>query len=140
MAPVICHLINSIIRTGIFPDCLKVSKVIPILKPSKPSNNTESFRPVNCLLAIEKLGEGWIKSNLTNYFETNKLFNDHHHGGRKGYSTVTAKAVIDNNLHTNLEQNTISGVLSCDLSSCFETIDHKILSDALLFHCKFAKK
>ena len=32
IAPIIAHLINSIIRTGIFPDCLKISKVIPMLK------------------------------------------------------------------------------------------------------------
>ena len=53
ISPIITHLINSIIRTGIFPDCLKVSKIIPILKSGKPSNSIESFRPVNCLLAVE---------------------------------------------------------------------------------------
>ena len=68
MAPIIAHLINSIIRTGIFPNNLKVSKIIPILKPGKPSTNIDSFRPVNCLPAIEKLVEEWLKINLTIFF------------------------------------------------------------------------
>ena len=53
MAPIIAHLINSIIRTGIFPDCLKVSKIIPILKSGKDPTCQDSFRPLNCLPAIE---------------------------------------------------------------------------------------
>ena len=125
IAPIIAHLINSIIRTGIFPDCLKISKVIPILKSGKEATSIESYRPVNCLPCIEKLAEEWIKLNLVNYFESNNLINPNHHGERKGFSTVSAKSTIENILHKNFKDNMITGVLNFDLSSCFETIDHK---------------
>ena len=133
MAPIIAHLINSIIRTGIFPECLKVSKVIPILKSGKDPTSIDSFRPVNCLPAVEKLVEEWFKTNLLEYFESNKLINDHHHGGRKNYSTVTAKASIEHNLYKNYEDNMITGILSCDLSSALETIDHGVLCKKIYF-------
>ena len=80
MSPVITHLINSIIRTGIFPDCLKIAKIIPIIKPGKCSASIESYRPVNCLPAVEKLAEDWIKKHLINYFESNNLISDELHG------------------------------------------------------------
>ena len=85
IAPIIAHLINSIIRSGIFPQCLKVETFIPILKPGKPSSSIESFRPINCLPAVEKLVENWFKTNLVQYFESKNLFNDHHHGGERNF-------------------------------------------------------
>ena len=134
MAPILAHLINSIIRTGIFPNCLKVSKIIPILKSGKNSTSLDSFRPVNSLPAVEKVVEEWIKINLLEFFESQGLINDHHHGGRKNFSTVTAKASIENKIYKNYEDNMISGVLSCDLSSAFDLIDHRILSQKLEFY------
>ena len=134
MAPIIAHLINSIIRTGIFPECLKVSKIVPILKSGMDPTSRASFRPVNCLPAVEKLVEEWIKTHLLNFFETNGLINDHHHGGRKNFSTVTAKASIEHEIFKNFEDNMVTGVLSCDLSSAFDLIDHRILCKKLEFY------
>ena len=134
MAPIISHLINCIIRTGIFPECLKVSKIVPIQKSGTDPTKMDSFRPVNCLPAIEKLAEEWIKTHLLNFFEQNGLISDHHHGGRKNFSTVTAKACIENEIYKNYEENKITGVLSCDLSSAFDLIDHKILCKKLEFY------
>ena len=134
MAPILAHLINSIVRTGIFPNCLKVSKIIPIQKSGKDPTNIESFRPVNCLPAIEKVVEEWLQTNLLDFFEQNGLINDNHHGGRKNFSTVTAKASIENKIFKNYEDNMITGVLSCDLSSAFDLIDHSIPCKKLDFY------
>ena len=102
LAPIIAHLINSIIRTGIFPDNLKISRIIPILKPGKIACLPDSYRPINCLNAVEKLIEEWIKINLDKYFENNKIINPNHHGGRRGHSPVTAKATLDHILQKKL--------------------------------------
>ena len=80
------------------------------------------------------MAEEWIKINLTKYFESKNLLSANHHGGRKNFSTVTAKATLEHNLHKNFEDGLISGVLSTDLSSAFDTIDHKILSKKLKFY------
>ena len=86
------------------------------------------------VLKIEKLAEEWIKVNLSIYFESNSLISDFHHGGRKGLSTLTAKATLDNIINKNVEDNLITGALSCDLSSCFEIVDHRILEKKLEFY------
>ena len=83
---------------------------------------------------VKKLVEEWLKINLIKFFETNELINHHHHGGRQNFSTVTAKATIESRVHKNYENNVITGILSVDLSSCFETIDHKILAKKLEFY------
>ena len=35
-------------------DIFKISKILPIGKPNKRTNNIESFRPINNLVLIEK--------------------------------------------------------------------------------------
>ena len=49
ISPHITHLCNCIIRTGIYPDKLKVSKILPILKPSKDMYDISGYRPINIL-------------------------------------------------------------------------------------------
>ena len=134
LAPIVAHLINSIIRTGIFPDNLKISRIIPILKPNKLEGLPDSYRPINCLNSVEKAIEEWIKYNLETYFENNNILNPNHHGGRKGHSPVTAKATLDHILEKNYEANLATCILSTDLSSAFDTIDHKMLGQKLKFY------
>ena len=40
---VLTHIVNTIIRTGIFPDCMKISQVIPILNPRKDKKSLRSY-------------------------------------------------------------------------------------------------
>ena len=62
--PHITHLINSIIYTEIYPTVLKVSRISPILKPDKPSEIIDSYRPINNLSAVKKIVEEFLKEQL----------------------------------------------------------------------------
>ena len=64
ICPHIMHMINTILRTSTFPQCFKITKIIPILKPGKPAELIDSYRPINCLPTLEKLLEGWILQAL----------------------------------------------------------------------------
>ena len=43
----ILHLINQVIETKIFPECLKVSKIIPIKKNNEEDVDPKNYRPIN---------------------------------------------------------------------------------------------
>ena len=45
----ILHLVNQVIQTKIFPQCLKMSKIIPIKKNSLEDIDHKNFRPINLL-------------------------------------------------------------------------------------------
>jgi len=49
------NIFNSIIRTGYFPIIRKNSNVIPIAKPFKNLNNTDSYRPISLLPTLSKI-------------------------------------------------------------------------------------
>ena len=52
ISPHIAHLINSIIKTGVYPRILKISRITPIKKPDKPQHEIDSYRPINNLATL----------------------------------------------------------------------------------------
>ena len=74
------------LNVGIFPDSLKISKVIPICK--KIDNTIFSnYRPISLLPSISKTFEKIILEQITTYLDTNNLIHKHQYGFRKNHST-----------------------------------------------------
>ena len=57
-------LINQVLNTGIFPDKLKIAKVIPIYKKGDPQL-FENYRPISLLPTISKVLEKIIHKQLS---------------------------------------------------------------------------
>ena len=128
------HLINTMIRTSTFPKALKITKIIPLSKPKKSVTMKANYRPIAVMNTFEKIAEHWIKHNLTKYIEENNILMENHHGGRKKYSTLSAKVVIDEEANKVIDQNKFGLVLSTDLSSAYDCIDHPTLESKLQFY------
>ena len=58
---------------------------------------------------------------------SNKILGEFHHGGRQGYSTLTAISNIQNTIDKNLFSNNFNVLFTTDLSAEFDNIDHEIL-------------
>ena len=94
LAPFITIAIYRSIAAGIFPENMKVAKVLPILNPGKDRLKKESYRPISNLHCLEKIYEEHIKIHMNRHFEENDIILKNHHGGPKGKSTATARAVV----------------------------------------------
>ena len=79
-------LISHVLSTGIFPDELKIAKVIPIFKKDDPTL-LKTYRPISLLSAISKVIEKIIFTQLSLYFNQNKLIFDNQYGFRPKHST-----------------------------------------------------
>ena len=55
------------LNTGIFPEQLKISKVVPIYKANDQKRLT-NYRPIALLSSITKIFEHAIIEQLSNYF------------------------------------------------------------------------
>ena len=79
-------VINQVLNNGIFPDKLKIAKVVPIFKKGDCAL-TNNYRPISLLPVISTVIEKIIYTQLSLYFESNKLFSDSQYGFRPNHST-----------------------------------------------------
>ena len=74
-------IINQCLRTGIFPDKLKIAKVIPLFKKGDDTK-FNNYRPISILPTISKIFERVIFNQIYEHFQTNNLFYKNQFGFR----------------------------------------------------------
>ena len=123
-------MINQIFNTGIFPDKLKIAKVVPIFKKGDDTlpNN---YIPISLLPVISKVIEQIICNQLSSYFENNKLFYDSQYGFRPNNCTEQATLELTDNIISAMENNDVPLGIFLDLSKAFDAIDHNKLLQQL---------
>ena len=65
-------IINQMLHTGIFPEPLKISKVVPLYK-ANDQMLLSNYRPIALLPSLSKIFEYVLLEQLTNYFVENNL-------------------------------------------------------------------
>ena len=126
-------IINQSFSTGIFPDKLKIAKVIPIFK--KDVNTIfDNYRPISILPAISKVFERIVFNQLYGYFTKYKLLYFSQHGFRKLHSTETASIEFIDRIFQHLDKGKLPLSIFIDLSKAFDTIDHNILIHKLEYY------
>ena len=75
-------IINQSLRSGIFPDKLKIAKVIPLYKKDNPSV-LGNYRPISLLPAISKLFERVLFNQIHDFFNKNNLYYGRQYGFRE---------------------------------------------------------
>lgn len=76
-------IINQCLDQGEFPDCLKISKVIPVFKKGNTSI-VSNYRPISMVPVLSKVIESVMLKQLMAYFEENELLYDDQFGFRPG--------------------------------------------------------
>ena len=66
-------IINQCMNTGIFPDSMKIAKVIPLHKKDN-LDNIENYRPISLLPAMSKVLEKVIFIQVNHYFTSKGIF------------------------------------------------------------------
>ena len=127
IVPQLCHMINTVIHTSTFPDIFKTTRIIPVSKPGKPTDSIDSFRPINNLPTLEKLLEQWIKRSLVDWLKGENIISGDHHGGRQGFSTLTAISSIQQQINKNLQNKNYNILLTTDIKAGFDCVDHVTL-------------
>ena len=75
-------IINQMLKTGIFPDSFKTSKIVHLFKKGDHGLLT-NYRPISLLPTISKVFERVIYDQMYLYFNDNNLLADEQFGFRK---------------------------------------------------------
>ena len=80
------EIFNLSMRTGTYPDCLKLAIVIPIHKKGSKLK-VGSYRPISLLSNINKLLEKILHERTYNFYEKFNCLYKHQFRFRRGHST-----------------------------------------------------
>jgi hypothetical protein len=120
------HIFNLSLSTGIFPNKLKLCRVIPIFKSGNASE-CDNYRPISLLSSISKLLEKIVANRLVGHLIDNDLLYAHQYGFLPERSTEQNLLQIVNYItHALNEGNYCIGVF-LDLKKAFDVCSHEIL-------------
>ena len=122
----ITKLFTESLTTSIYPNCLKIAKVISLHKGgSKDIPN--NYRPISILPIINKIFEKIIYNRLISFFNKQNIIQDTQFGFRKGHSTELAVAKFYEDTLINLDNNFTTCAIILDLSKAFDSVNREIL-------------
>ena len=129
LAPVVInpltHIINQSLCTGIFPNRLKIAKVILLFKKSDP-HIFDNYRPISLLSSISKTFEKVVFNQVCAYFRNNDLFYNSQYRFRKLHSTEYASLEMVDRISQYLDNGKLPITVYLNLSKAFDTINHEI--------------
>ena len=126
VSPLLALLVNQSFQSGIFPDKLKIAKVISIFKkgnPELPSNH----RPISLLPIFSKLFEKVMYKRLYRFLEIHEVLYSLQFGFQENHSIDHALVSLTEAVRTTLDNKRLGCGIFIDLQKAFETVNHRIL-------------
>ena len=98
----ITFIVNLSLSTGIFPDELKIAKVVPLFKKNNPLL-TENYRPTSILKTLSKIIEKVLFKRIYCFLEKYEILYQFQFGFKEGYSIKLALADLLEKIHIALD-------------------------------------
>lgn len=123
---ILLHLINDCFKKGYYPDCLKISKILPLYKKGS-RKFLSNYRPISLCSTVSKIIEKIVKNRLTEFFK----ISPEQYGFQSCSSTLGAVVDLNELIIEKTEKNLYVTAIFIDLQKAFDTVDHNILLDKL---------
>ena len=85
---ILAELFNKCLKESCFPDCWKVSSVVPVFKNVGERSTAKKHRPVSLLSVVSKVFEKLVNNRIVDHLEKCGLFSDFQYGFRSSRSTA----------------------------------------------------
>ena len=119
-------IFNNSIKEGIFPDAMKLAKVIPIHKGDS-RYVVSNYRPISLLPILSKIFEKIMYNRLIEFIDKNNILIPNQFGFQKNKSTEMAVNAIINNIINSYENKDTAYCIFLDFAKAFDTVNHNIL-------------
>ena len=121
------EIINMSFATGVYPDQLKLAKVIPIFKNKGDQLLFLNYRPISLLSNINKIFEKLAYSRLYSFLNLYNCIYELQFGFRAKHSNIHALINLTEMIREALDNSNFACGIFIDLQKAFDTVDHQIL-------------
>ena len=126
VVPVIVFLYNLGIANGLYPDPLKVGRIVPVFKAGEKTK-VNNYRPISILTTINKIFEILTYKRMMVFAERHKILSHLQYGFMKGRNTTQAIFKVVSDILRTFHDKTYTIALFLDLTKAFDTVNRDIL-------------
>ena len=125
------HVVNLILKSGVWPSEWKRAIITPTLKPGYPASQISSYRPVAILCAVSKVAERIMHDQMEAFLEENSLIPHQQHGFRRQRGVNTALTSMLCQVGRAQDRGLKVGIEAYDYSAAFDTVSLQVLESKL---------
>ena len=120
------HIFNLMIETGIFPERLKTSRVVPIFKGGDHLD-VNNYRGVSLIDNLSKIMEKAMATKFQGFLDHTGFYYENQFGFRPKMSTSMAVTKVMNFLSKEMNKNKHTMAIFLDIKKAFDSVDRNIL-------------
>ena len=121
---ILAKFFNKCLKEPYFPDCWKVSSVVPVFKNVGERSTTKNYCPVSLLSVVSKVFGKLVNNRVVDHLEKCGLFSDFQYGFRSSRSTADLLTVLSDRIARAFNRFGATRAVALDISKAFERAWH----------------
>ena len=121
---ILAELFNKCLKESCFPDCWKVSSVVPVFKNVRERSTAKNYHPVSLLSVVSKVFEKLVNNRIVDHLEKCGLFSDFQYGFRSSRSTANLVTVVSDRIARAFNRSGATRAVALDISKAFDRVWH----------------
>ena len=121
---ILVKLFNVCLKESCFPDCWKVSSVVPVFKNVEERSAAKNYRPVSLLSVVSKVFEKLVNNRIVDHLEKCGLFSDFQYDFWSYRSTADLLTVVSDRIARAFNRSGATRAVALDISKAFGRVWH----------------
>ena len=113
---ILAELFSMCLKESCFPDCWKVSSVVPVFKNVGERSTAKNYRPVSLLSVVSKVFEKLGNNRIVDHLEKSGLLSDCQYGFRSSQSTAYLLTVVSDRIARAFNRSGATQAVALDIS------------------------
>ena len=121
---ILAELFKKCLKKSCFPDCWKVSSVVPVFKHVGKRSTAKNYCPVSLLSVVSKVFGKLVNNRIVGHLEKFGLFSDFQYGFRSCQSTADLLTVVSDRIARAINRSKATQAVALDISKAFDRVWH----------------
>ena len=121
---ILAELFKKCLKESCFPDCWKVSSVVPVFNNAGERSTAKNYRPVSLVSVVSKVFEKLVNNRIVDHLEKCGLFSDFQYGFRSSQSTADLLTVVSDRIARAFNRSAATRAVALDIFKAFDRVWH----------------